>query len=423
MLKRRQPGPRRAPPTLLAVALAVSLLASASAARAGDEAGKPVWTLGGFGSVGVVHASERQADFVSNILKANGAGFTHRWSADVDSRLGAQLGVKLDPQWSAVLQLIAEQGVDNSYAPIVEWANVKYQATPDLSVRVGRIALPMFLAADYRKVAYAFPWVRTPVEVYGAIPVSSSDGVDLSYRWQRGDITNVTQVFYGSTNIKGSEHSRTKARDVNGISNSTEYGALSVRVGLFSGNLTTDAARRLFDGFRQFGPQGVALADKYDLDHKRALGMTIGANYDPGKWFVMGEVGRTRVNAFLGDKITGYASAGYRFGNFTPYLAYSQVRTNSDTSDPGLALTGLPAPVAGAAAALNAGLNRTLTMIAMQKTLTAGVRWDVKPDLAFKLQYDRVRPQGSSGMLVNVQPAYQAGAALHVVSAVLDFVY
>jgi hypothetical protein len=67
---------------------------------------------------------------------------TRRWSTDVDSRLGAQLDATLARHWSAVLQVVGEQGLDNSYRPRVEWANIKYQATPELALRVGRIALP-----------------------------------------------------------------------------------------------------------------------------------------------------------------------------------------------------------------------------------------------------------------------------------------
>ena len=82
--------------------------------------------------------------------------------------------------------LISEQRLDNTYRPRVEWANLKYQVTPELALRVGRIALPMFLTADYRKVGYAYPWVRPPVEGYGSLPISSSDGVDATTAPARG---------------------------------------------------------------------------------------------------------------------------------------------------------------------------------------------------------------------------------------------
>ena len=408
------------------IAIGLGQLAAIQSARADDDIddGQPVWSFGGFGSVGVVHSDERQADFSTTILKASGAGFSRPWSVDVDTRLGAQLGVKLDAQWSAVVQVISEQSVEHSYAPIVEWANIKYQATPDLSVRIGRIALPLLLAADYRKAAYAFPWVRTPVELYGAIPISNSDGIDVNYRWNFGPIKNMTQVSYGNTHAKLSHLQSADGRALIGISNTFDYHALSVRASLLNTGMTVEATQPFFAAFRQFGAQGIALADQYDIDHKHAQVIGIGANYDPGNWFLMGELGRMRTKSFLGDRTALYVSAGYRFGNLTPYVVYAQSRANSNRSDPGLTLAGLPPAMLGTAMVLNGGLNRLIGSIAIQQSASAGARWDVAPNIALKLQYDRVRPQsGSSGMFINVQPGFRSGVAVNVVSAVLDFVY
>jgi hypothetical protein len=63
----------------------------------------------GFGTLGVVHSSERDADFVAEATShPSGAGFSRSWSADVDSRLGAQV-------------------------------TANFQFTPEFYVRVGRI--------------------------------------------------------------------------------------------------------------------------------------------------------------------------------------------------------------------------------------------------------------------------------------------
>ncbi len=411
---------RRAPGQL--VVLLASLLGGA--AQADQTSGAPSWTFGGFGTLGVVHSDERQADFISNVLKDRGAGYSRSWSADVDSRLGAQLGVSLNRQWSAVLQVVAEQGLDGSYRPGVEWANIKYQASPELSVRLGRIAVPMYLAADYRKAGYAYPWARTPVEVYGAIPISNSDGIDASYRWNTGDLKNVTQFFFGRTDVKVTDTTHAFARRLAGVSHTADYGPATMRISYLTTELTVDLVRELFDGFRQFGPPGAAIAERYQVDHKRATGISVGASYDPGNWFVMGELGRLNAHSFLGDKTALYTSAGYRVHNWTAYLAYGKVRINGANSDPGLALDGLPAALAGAAAALNGGLNGLLSTMAIQTTSTLGARWDFRPDMALKLQYDRVLPTGgSSGMLTNVQPGFQSGHAVNVLSTTVDFVF
>jgi hypothetical protein len=415
---------QRKPPSIFSKVLPIVLLLAAGTVFADDDSGKPVWSFGGFATVGAVHADAQQADFTSTVLAARGAGFSRSVSPDADTRLGAQLGVSLNPQWSAVLQVISEYGIENSYQPVVEWANVKYQATPDLSIRFGRIALPMLLAADYRKVAYTLAWVRTPVEVYGAIPITHSDGIDVTYRWRAGEFKNLTQVFYGRNKVKVNDTINSQARQVAGISHTIELGAASLRLGYQGTNLTIDIARPLFDGLRQFGPQGAALAERYAIDHKRVIAYNIGANYDPGNWFAMAELVRIDSQSFLGDKTAWYASSGYRFGQLTPYLSYARAKSNGPTQVSGLGTQGLPPAYAGAAQALNAGLNGLLSMIAVQHTASVGIRWDVARDMALKLQYDRVMPKdGSSGMLINVQPGFKSGQTINVVSATLDFVF
>ena len=404
--------------------LCLMILLIPSVFAADEEPPESQWLLSGFGSVGLVRSNRADADFVSNVLKSHGVGFTQKTSADVDSRLGVQVDWKMADDWSAVLQVISELGLDNTYTPKVEWANLKYRINPNTHVRLGRISLPMFLAADYRKVGYAYAWVRTPVEVYGSVPISNSDGIDASTRWTLGDFKNVTQIFYGYTNIKVNDTARAKARGLTGVSNTTDIGALSLRVSLLSTNLTMDAARPLFDGFRQFGEQGISIADRYDVDHKRANGISLGANYDPGNWFLMLEAGQLKTNSYLGDKSTFYASTGYRYERFTPYIAYAKVSAQSKLNAPGLATTGLPPYLLPVVLGLNGGLNQVLRSTPVQSTVSLGLRWDLRTNAALKLQYDKVTPQaGTSGTLIKTQADFRSDRPVHIVSAVLDFVF
>jgi hypothetical protein len=409
---------------ILHCALVAVLACCGAAARADDGATGPSWTFGGFGTLGMAHSDEGRADYTSSVLKANGAGRTRSWSPHLDTRLGAQLSVTADKQWSGVVQLVSEQGLGGNYKPIVEWANIKYQATPNLSLRFGRIALPIFLAADYRKVGYAYPWVRTPLEVYGAIPISNSDGVDASYRWNNQGVKHVEQLFLGHTDMKLYETSRLNVRKMAGLSHSTEFGAFSARVSYMTADLTLDLARPVFDGFRQFGPQGAAIAEQFDVDHKRVDALSIGASYDPGNWFLMGEIGRMNARSYLGKTRSVYASAGYRAGDFTPYLTFSSIQSRSPANHPGLTLDGLPPPLAYAGAELNNYLGWLLTTVPVQRTLSAGLRWDVMPSVALKIQLDRVQARrGSMGFFQNVEPGYVPGRAVRVTSVTLDFVF
>lgn len=399
---------------LTPIALLVMAL-HAVGARADDDADTSIFSFSGFGTVGVAHSSEDQADFTSSLFKPNGAGHSHAWSADVDSLIAAQVTADFTSQLSAILQVISEQNYDNTYRPHVEWANIRYQFTPDFSVRVGRTVLPAFLLSDTRKVAYTYPWVRPPLEVYHLLPITASDGLDLSYRLHLEELVNTLQVDVGKKDTKLVNNGTAEAKGSWGLSNTTEYGSLTTRITYQKSYVTIASFNALFDAFRQFGPQGVALADKYDSDAKPYSVIAVGADYDPGAWFVMGEWGKADTHSSIG-KLTGwYVSGGYRFRTFTPYVTYA--RANADNlSDPGLAAPG--------AAGLNAALNSILSTKPVQNTVSVGGRWDFMKNTAFKLQYDHTRiGTGSTGILNNIQPGFQPGGKVNVFSATIDFVF
>ncbi|MGV7207274.1 hypothetical protein ACLB1G_05410 [Oxalobacteraceae bacterium A2-2] len=408
------------------VLCACALLGGAARAQQGAAGETPGagWSVGGFGTVGVAHSNERAADYTGSYLNPAGAGHSRAWSPDVDTRLGLQADARLAPAWSATVQLVAERKLDGGYRPDVEWAYVTYQATPDLSLRLGRAAIPLFLSGDYRKAGYALPWVRPPVELYDAIPIGRSDGLDLGYRWQAMGMSQLSQLVAGRTSVSLGGGKRATGRHALGLSHTLTRDKLSVRASVLSSVLSVDIMDELFDALRAFGPQGGTLAARYEIRAKRTTMAALGFSYDPGAWFLMGEMGHLTANSMLGDKLAGYLSAGYRHRNLTPYLIVSAARAGMETASPGLDLGGLPAARVAAGAALNAGLNQGLSGITRQHTVAAGVRWDWRRNLALKLQADRVTPHaGSTGTFINVQPQFQSGRPVAVVSAALDFVF
>lgn len=404
--------------------LAAVLCLAASAAASTEETDVPMFSLSGFGTLGVVHSSEGRADFVSSIFAPKGAGHSRQWSAEVDSRLGAQLTANFTPQVSATLQLIAEQRHDGRYSPHVEWANIKYQLTSQLSVRVGRTALASFLASDSRKVAYANPWVRPPPEAYAIVPVFSSDGVDASYSLPLGNVVHTLLAGYGRTDSRFPDGSRARGRDQWTISDTIEQGPVTLRIAYQEAYVEIDSLDILFDSLRQFGAQGVALADRYDPNGAQVGFIAIGAMYDPGSWFLTAEWGSSNLNSVFGKRSGWYATGGYHIRTLMPYVTYARSKANSQTSDPGLTLAGLPPELAVPAAGLNAALNAVLGLIPVQQTFSAGARWDFTKNAALKLQYDHQNlGAGSSGTLINLQPGFQPGRTVDLLSLGLDFVW
>jgi hypothetical protein len=415
-----------------AAALLAAVLA-ASGARA-DEAvpvpRSPRLSFSGFGTVGVVHSSEKDADFTSTTFKPEGAGFTHDWSAAVDSLIGGQLAFRPTTKLSAVVQVIAEQRYDDTYWPHVEWANVKYEITPDLSVRVGRTVLPTFLVSDVRKIAYAQPWVRPPLEVYGLVPTTTNDGVDASYRTRIRSVTNTFQVNAGRSDPRfpsagPSGFATAETRRVLTFADTIERGFLTVRLNYGQSRFTIPEFAPLFDAFRQLGAEGAAIADRYEVDDLRVRFVGAGAAYDPGRWFVMGEWGRIDLSELFGESTGWYGSGGCRIRrSLTPYVTLARLKTKGNRSDPGLSLAGLPPALAEVAGGLNAALDELLSRKAVQTTLSVGARWDLRKDAALTLQLDRsLHGAGSAGLLSNLQPGFRAGEGVYLVSASVDVVF
>jgi Gram-negative porin len=409
---------------LNALIMAAMMWHPIAARAAAEDPGASIFSVSAFGTLGVVHSSEDRADFTDDIFKSNGAGNTRAWSPDVDSRVGGQVIASFTPQLAAMLQVISDQNSDGSFTPHVEWANVKYQFTPDLSMRFGRIVLPSFLFSDSRNVGYANPWVRLPVELYSLVPVASSDGVDVSYALHIGHVVQTLMGTYGATDSTQPGGGASAARRQWTLSDTIEFGSLTAHLTYQQANLTLSSLHTLFGAFRQFGPQGNALADTYDPYNRRLTFFGIGAMYDPGSWFLAGEWGTTDLHSVLGKSTAWYASAGYRLGRLTPYLTYGELEANSNRTDPGLTVSELPPFLAGPANGLNAALNSILGSIADQNTISVGARWDFVKNVDLKLQFDHTRlGAGSPGTLVNLQPDFQTGGTLNLFSVAVDFVW
>lgn len=362
------PALRRCCALLLA---ALPLLAHAGEA---DDAAHATFAFNGFGTLGLVHSSEPNADFVFDNLQPHGAGRSRDWSGDTDTRLGAQLTMHATDKLSAVVQVISEYRADGTYRPFFNWANVKYAFTPDVSVRLGRIALDSFLASDSRRVGFSNVIARPPTEVYRLLAVKDSDGIDATYRWHDGDVGNTTSVTLGRktvTNVAGVDVHSTRLA---GLFNTLDYGAL-----------TLHAAYQI-----------------RNVDNQRpALGrfMSMGASVDPGPWFAQAEWAKA-INYTAASvrvvRAAWYVNGGLRIGSVAPYVTVSALRPLSNT---GLA------PLA-------------------QRTYAAGVRWDVARNVDLKLQWDQIQLGSNSfGTLQNVAPAARAGGRLHVVSLLADVIF
>lgn len=387
----------------------IACLLSAGAAQAADETS--MFSLSGFATLGLV---KTDTDLAHYAMTGQPRGATEDVSAEVDSKLGVQLGAKFNPMFSATLQVLTKQNGKGNFNPKVEWAFVKAQLVPSVSVRLGRMGAPFFAVSDFRDVGFANTTVRPPHDVYAQVPVSHFDGADVTYQTATGLGTLTAQVFGGGSTdtINRTDIDLKKFLGFN-VTLETDSG-LSLRVGHMTGKLTVKSTQLngLVAALRATPFKSVA--DQLDPNDKEAAFTGVGATWDQGEWLLNAEYTQRRMETNVPDTNAWYVTAGRRFGHWTPYMTVSQVRT-VDTN-----VVNTIQPLNAQLAMLKGVVDATIVPV-NQKTLAVGTRWDFYRNFAFKAQIDHVRPNGV-GFFSRVQPGFNS-RSVNVVSVAVDTVF
>jgi hypothetical protein len=363
------PGIFKPPAALTGLILAIGTTGNA------DAAADQYVTFSAFGTLGAVYSDYSQADFIGNVVQLRGPGYSDRWSATPDSDLGAQANFALTDALSGVLQILSRDNADGNFAPKVEWANLKYQFTPNFAVRIGRTVLSTYGRSDIQNVGYALPWVRVPTEITFTDTAEYSDGLDVLYRVKTGAVTQNLQAQWGRT-----------TEDLPGAQFTDEHATIVV---LSDTVQIADASIHLV--YQHYAHAGFPSAQLRIIN--------TGFTYDPGAWFVTGDSNFTR-DRYFGGLTAWYVSGGVRIGRFAPYILYATTRaTSAGTSG--------------------------LGSLGDEHGVSAGIRWDFAKDFDMKLQLQQetIDSLDDPASFANLQPAARVGDNVHVVSLALDFVF
>lgn len=419
--------------------LLAALVAAAWAGAAwGQEAEPPVDGMGlrvsGFGTLGLSHVRAPEGWGFRRELSQSGTG--HVWRQDVDTRLGVQLNYGLGSRLELVAQaIVRKRGEHAPDGDALEWAYASYRATPDWTLRVGRVNVDAFLMADYRNVGYGFTMVRPPVELYARLP-TTLDGADVARSWFQGDAQWRAKLMYGSGRIGDLHTGRaSRIRDVSAAMLSREESGLLLRASVSRARVTLDQAplQPALDGLAQLGALPVpavagearALRERLGATGIWATFLELGVRHELADWQWSAEFVRVTARPLTVEN-SGYVTLGRRLDDWTPYLAFGRV-SSAVAALPPPAWQDALTPVIGAGGAIpaqmlgdavTASLNGVRTL---QSTWSLGLRWDFHAQAALKLQWDRVRVRGGGASLWT-DAGGQATTA-QVVTAAVDFIF
>ncbi len=380
----------------------------------GASAADSMFSLSGFGTLGLVRTSTDDGQYA---LFGQVRGADKDPSAEVDSKLGVQVGAKFNNMFSGTVQVLTKSNGKGNFMPGVEWAFLKAQVTPALAVRAGRMGAPFFAVSDFRDVGFANTALRPPKDVYDQVPVSHFDGADASYQLATPVGTLTGQVFGGKASDT-SQRYKVDVKSMAGFNATLETDAgLTLRLGYAEGKLTVGNAplNSLVATLR--ATPFASVGDQLDPNNSKASFSGVGLTWDQGEWLVNAEYTQRRIKSFLSDTDGWYVLVGHRFGPLTPYLTVSEARTvdsNVNNTIPTATpqLTALKMAVDG----LVEGQRHT------QKTVALGARWDFARNFAFKAQWESVRPEGR-GYFISTNANWGNGKTVNVFSVALDTVF
>ena len=326
--------------------------------------------LSGYLTFATTYAS---TDNTGDITYYNALANTDHW--DFDTRMnhvGVQIYSALTDKVSVTLALTA-QGGQSGYEVTPEWAYGTYQFNQDWGLRMGRFKGPFYMVSDYRDVGYAYPWVRPPEEVYSTNPIKSVNGLDLVFQKTVNDVNYLLEIYGGS----GTNETLVNANlapgfcppatcpyaptDVPfefetynsaGFSASIGTEAITFRAGYYNTKVNAPPIVSAESG--SFAGVGLIVDWRNILFYSE---------------YVQRDTDNTpTMSVAFPDQNAWYATLGYRFSSFLPYVTFADIDEGNDAVPNAL----------------------------RQSSVALGLRWDIDDAAAVKFEAKQIDPGESS---------------------------
>lgn len=414
--------------TRLLAALATSILGASLSCFAAepvvaDRGLPPVWSVSGFGTLGVAYHDEDDTLFRRSVDQRGGVRSGHLETRG-DSLLGLQLNGQIDANWSVMGQVVSRQDIDRKWTPQLTWGFVKYAPNDWSEFRAGRMAVDIYLDGDSRHVGYSYTTVRPYADVYGRLTYESFDGVDAVFQRIVGDNLLRFKLFGGRTRgsvfLNGEEHPVPLGRTFGAT---VDWIGPELSLKLSWGNMVTtrrDLHAPLRDALGEVAALGLGqAAERADeiVGSNRISYFGAGVGWERGPFALQLVATDMSMSVYPGFDGWGVgATASFRAGVWKPYATYS--RSIIDPHERALTLPVGPLfePLKGGWSLIHEYTRHD------QHTVGAGVRYDFADRAALKLQVDRIEAKRSSSLLDD--RGYRTGPrGLTLFSATIDFVF
>lgn len=343
----------------------------------------------------------------SNILFQE---FDENLSMSTDTKIGGQLDIKFNEQWSFSTQAAIQAYTftpDKDYKPTLSSAYFRYQPNAANLIRFGLMRTPHYYFSEYTEVGAAYPWVRLPTTVYE----KSFDPLDDQYKLDFIHFAEYKDWFIssrlslghplGGPNIDGKYDFDTSL----GLSVVAERDDLILRLGTYLSKLDVysynDDLNDLIAGLYGFGAipgleEFNTLADELSFKDVQIAYTSFSLVWEPGQWAIYAEIyNLDNQSKFFANSLGSYISFLYQFDRFAPYIVIGSTKTEGDKQEildlianasPTIAL---PPQQLAIIEGLRAGTTEVQKVYeSAYDNLAIGMRYDLSSTMVFKAQVD-----------------------------------
>jgi hypothetical protein len=364
--------------------------------------------LSGFGTLGAISTDSKLYGYRRDISQDNGV-FENEINIKSVSVFGVQLDANINSTFDAVYQGVYRNQNNISIDSITSMAFLRYLPDASWSIRFGRTPIDLFLLSEYRDIGFAYAWTKVPSEVYGMIPYRHLDGLDITYSTQFSDLTLRSKVYTGQSKADISIFNASqeiKLDNIYGISFDLEAMNWTINARYTEVKIAenTSLQKILIQGVLQvpeaIWPNSTQFSENLLLENKKINYVSIGGRYNFKSWQLLSELTHTQSKSIVIPKLlAGYVSVMKRYKNHSFYV--TAAFTDSENFDMNsLNINTQILSMSPDGMALFHAVDQNINFYASnQQTQSIGWRWNIKENLAFKIQLDRTKIKEQGGAL------------------------
>ncbi|PLY06915.1 MAG: hypothetical protein C0622_00450 [Desulfuromonas sp.] len=408
--------------SFLCLLLLLAFVLPASAALIDNER----FRLSGFGTVGLVKGGDDTLGYQRDI--SQDGVYSGDWSLKSHSLLGLQGDLFLTADLDATLQLVAKDRPENSLLDSIEWAYLRYRVNPNLTVRVGRLGVDIFMLSEYRNVGFAYLWANPPMEFYGSIAFDHFDGADIALSTSLGSGTLSAKLFGGRA--KNTFSSREGVIDLDlqpMIGGNLAWETDNWRLGLAVASVRFDSPLAVVSEIRSYLDQAAylgwseaeSISRDLEVEGRKMLYSSAFLTYDSQLWTLTTEI-HYIDSGYKGfpSQLGTYLSLGRRVGPVTLYGIAALAKSRDHE------VIGEVPEYLALLQPLKAHIQELFDSAPIdQKTLSFGARWDINANLALKAQWDHSWVDAYGGALWLQREALKDNRILDTFTVNLSFVF